>query len=161
MLKFYDKQHDIKLSFDIVGYQFPEITQGSDADWCNVALHLQQGEKSFNVIDPAIEAKDLPRLLQWFTDLSERKLPDASGIGFLEPCFSFEFKWCTEKFVRIDAVLKAEMRPNFYINQGFLSPADEEDEYNIWFNLTDKDFADNIQSLKNIMQQYPIRCSHY
>lgn len=161
MLKFYDKQHDIKLSFDIVGYQFPEITQGSDSDWCKVTMHLKQADKEFKATVSAITAKDLPRLLKWFTDLSERKLPDASGIGFLEPDFSFEFKWCTKEFVRIDAVLKAEMRPNFYINQGFLSPADEEDEYNIWFNLTDKDFAEIINGLKNTMQQYPIRCSHY
>lgn len=160
MLKFYDKDHDIKLSFDIVGYQFPEITQGGDADWCNVALNLQQGEKSFNVIDPAIAAKDLPRLLKWFTDLSERKLPDASGIGFLEPCFSFEFYNCKETTVRIGVRLNCEMRPNFYLDQLGYQPEDDED-YIVVFDLTDKDFADNIQSLKTTMQQYPIRCSHY
>lgn len=160
MLKFYDEQHDIKLSFEIVGYQFPGITQGSDADWCNVALHLQQGEKSFKVIDPAIEAKDLPDLLKWFTDLSERRLPSFAHISFLEPCFSFEFYNCKETTVRIGVHLDCEMRPNFYLDQLGYQPEDDED-YIVVFDLTDKNFADNIQSLKTTMQQYPIRCSHY
>lgn len=160
MLKFYDEQHDITLSFDIVDYQFPEITQGSDSDWLNVAMHLQQGDKAFDVIDPAIEAKDLPELLKWFKALSERKLPEYATIHFIEPCFSFEFYNCKETTVRIGVHLACEMRPDFYLDQLVYQPEDDED-YIIVFDLTDKDFADIIHSLENTINQFPIRCHHY
>jgi hypothetical protein len=78
---------------------------------------VQQGSRSFEKVDPALEAHDLQRIRNWFRALAELRLPRVAHLTFIVPCLSFDFLASNERGVRFAVHLGAELRPPFPLEQ--------------------------------------------
>lgn len=141
---------DVEIRLDIVGYQFPDDPKDN---WLFLALTVNQNGRILQLIDPAIETTDLVTIYEWFTDLSQRRLPKFSRLDFIEPCICFEFLGCKKDTVRIAIEFSHELRPNFMITQ----LGNQDYEWEIIFELTDIDFRNSIFKIIETMEKYPIR----
>ena len=52
----------VHLAFSVSGYEFPDAAD----DWCFVRVAVRQGSESFEAVDAALEATELPRIADWF-----------------------------------------------------------------------------------------------
>jgi hypothetical protein len=143
-------ENTVKLECSLVGYEFPE---NSEDNWLLVRVKVTQGKNIFERVDAALETMDLVRLLQWFTCLSENRLPRYAHVNFTEPCMSLAFLACQENRVRISIELSHELKPNFALEQ-FRA---KHTEWNIVFDLTSHDFEAIIEGIQSAMHHYPIR----
>src|SRR5688572_14130589 len=88
MLNAINIDRGVQLQCSVIGYQFPNTP---DDDWCLVRVAVRQGLRSFEKVDPALEAHDLLKVRNWFRALAELRLPRVAHLTFVEPCLSFEF----------------------------------------------------------------------
>ncbi len=154
MIEFCDDENDIKLKFNIVRYQFPELEVGLDANWCLLKIEVTQDNNRFQKIDPALETHDLTLIYDWFKCLSEDRLPRYAHLQFIEPCISFKFLARSNDTIRIAIILDFELKPNFDLVQFQTKFSD----WSIIFELTDVDFQEILSGLEQIIKKYPIRC---
>lgn len=115
ILTFEEPARQLTLSITPLGYEFPHITKGHDANWLVVQTDLTFGEQRFGDVSPSLEARDLARIAKWFDQLTMRSLPDWTRLGFLEPNLEFEVFRATDTFVRIGVHLSHESKPPFRI----------------------------------------------
>lgn len=145
--------NNICFEWGVVGYEFPDLSTGSDANWCQVKVKVVQDDKVFETIDPALETYDLIKIQQWFKDLSQKRLPKYAHLEFIEPCMSFEFASHNEDKVNIAIHLNYELKPHFDLIQFGI-------KYESWkmiFELTQNDFENILMGLERTTKMYPIR----
>ena len=75
-------ESEVHLAFGVTGYEFPDLAD----DWCHVRVAVRQGGESFEAVDPALEATDLPKIRDWFRALAADRLPRYARLSFTEPC---------------------------------------------------------------------------
>jgi hypothetical protein len=150
MMQFRNVEGNVLLVLDVVEYQFPAHLKD---DWLNLRAAVTQGDRVFERVDPAIEAPDLSHLREWFTALSQRKLPGYAQLNFIEPCLSFEFLACTPEAVRISIELKLELRPDFLLVQF----GRRYRRWNIVAELNDRDFDGIIEGIARTQAHFPVR----
>ncbi len=141
---------NVLLKCELVGYQFPE---SQNDDWCLLKVSVTQGSESFERIDPALEAKEVLIIYNWFKDLSNNCLPSYANLSFIEPCISFSYLASKEGDVRIAINLSHELKPEFKLNQ-FQS---DTHNWNIIFELNNEDFANVLSGLNKAIEMCPIR----
>ena len=146
MINQYNAKSHTSFKCDIVDYENPK------ENWCLLKIRVEQDGKVFEAIDPAIETTELPNLLNWFRCLSERKLPEYARLTFTEPCIGFEFLNNKNGTVRISIVLSHELRPKLM---------NDEKDYEIIFDLDDKDFENILYGISNTIAKFPIRNKKY
>ena len=150
MFKLENKSTKACLTLEIIGYQFPDDPQD---DWCNLKAIVEHEDHQTELVDPAIETTELIELLDWFTCLSEGRLPSYSHLNFIEPCISFEFLAVKDGEVKIAVKLAYELYPNFDSDE-FLNSE------NVWvmvFELDSTAFQNTIEGIKNTLEKYPVR----
>ena len=150
MFKLKNAENNICLVLSVDGYQFPDHPKD---DWCLINLAVEQGEKRFQVVDPALEATSFRKMLVWFEDLSVQRLPRFAKLDFVEPCLEFEFVSCDKETVRISLNLSCEMTPDFELEQFGIS----DKNCNIIFDLDADGFKSVIAGVKQAISQYPVR----
>jgi len=150
MLTLLNVENRVKLECHIVGYQFPE---NAHDDWLLLKIKVTQGDLVFERVDAALETIELVELRQWFMSLSNNRLPRYAELHFTEPCVSLAFLACTKNYVRISITLSHELKPDFKLEQFNTTYKD----WNIVFELTDRNFKDAIHGIETAIQQYPIR----
>jgi hypothetical protein len=150
MFRLKDTENDIELDLSIIGYQFPNNLKDN---WCLLKVALRQGDKSFEVIDPALETVEIVELLEWFRSLSEHKLPRFVQLVFNEPCIEFACLGYNQDSVRISINLNHEIKPNFELSQFGTHSKD----WNIIFDLDTGDFKSIITGIEVVVAQFPQR----
>lgn len=140
----------IELSLEIVGYQYPEINKD---DWCLLKAIIKQENERCELVDPSLEATELVQLLDWFSSLSEGRLPRYAHLTFTEPCISFKYLAFTGDVVRIAIVLGHELTPSFKMKQfGKKSEA-----WSVVFELNGLAFNKILSGIKGALERWPIR----
>ena len=153
MIELVNVDKSVAIKFQIVGYQFIEEVSSGDDDWCNLEINLKHNGKLFNKVDPAIDANELNRLYQWFYSLSINTLPRYAHLSFTEPCISFKFLAKKNSTTRIAINLSHELKPKFKLTQ----LRQESNDWNIVFELSEKDFKSILNSLSDSIKKYPVR----
>jgi hypothetical protein len=139
----------VHLAFGVTGYEFPDIAD----DWCLVRVAVRQGGESFEAVDPAIEATELPAIRDWFRALAADRLPRYATLGFTEPCLAFEFLARDDAGVRFAVHLCGELRPRFPLRQlGF-----EDAEWRVVFHFTPVRLGAVAASAEAALGQFPVR----
>jgi hypothetical protein len=84
--------NDQFVEFSILGYQFPEITDGDEwtRNWLLVHINVKSNEKQWDKTDPAITTFELKELIDWLINISENKIEEYELLMFTEPNISFE-----------------------------------------------------------------------
>jgi hypothetical protein len=140
----------VSIGIEITGYQFPDDPRD---DWCLVKISAKQGDKSFERIEPALEASELVRLHLWLKALSEYRLPRFANLCFTEPCISFQFLAYVDDQVRFSISLSDELRPIFPLEQlGVIS-----EDWTVVFDFAEGDFSKALSGVSEAMNRLPIR----
>jgi len=150
MIELENIENHVKLKCEVVGYQLPDNLEDN---WCLLKLEIKQGDKFFEIIDPALETTELVELCEWFKSLSKNRLPRYAKLDFTEPCISFEFLACKNECVRISVELSHEFEPTFKLEQ-FQS---KQSDWVIVFELNDKDFEKTIGGIEAAISHFPTR----
>jgi hypothetical protein len=150
MIKLTNVENKVELELTIEGYQFPDSPED---DWCLVKVSVKQNVENFNVVDPALESKEMIAILDWFKCLAARKLPRYAQLSFTEPCLAFQFLSCRDDSVRIAICLSHEMKPDFDLKQFGVSSS----EWCVIFDLRNHDFNEIISSIEASVARYPVR----
>lgn len=159
MLTLSNSELAVTLTLDVVGYESPEASD----NWLLLKVNLTQADKRFDRIDPALECIDIKRIHEWFSALSERRLPSSVRLWFTEPCLGLECYGHWDGRVRIAVNLACELRPPFLLrarDAGRDEWLDEEldgEEWSVWFDLTEDDFFNILAKLESYIQHYPAR----
>lgn len=147
---------EFKLS--VVGYQFPKIKTGYDANWLNLHYECFYNKNSFETTDPTLLTEDLDRILRWFKDIYENHIPEQISIGFMEPNLTFILYGKKNNLVSIGIKLDLECKPSFRIDElGANGLSDDEYEFIMQFELNSQDLNCYINQLMEIKTKYPIR----
>ena len=146
----WNPDRSLRLRLSIIGYQFPN--EHSD-DWLFVRLEVEHQGESYDRIDPALEATELPEIHAWFKALSTRILPKWANLSFTEPCLEFRFLRSKESSVRIAVGLNAELRPPFALHQ----LGNRDDEWDAVFELGTIEFESILSGIESAMATYPVR----
>ncbi len=124
-----------------------------DDDWCKIDVRVTTEENVFSVIDPALDARELISLMNWFQCLSEGKLPRFACNSFIEPNLEFEFLAAKNNSVRITIKLRLEMQPDFKLVQfGSKQP-----DWKLIFEVNSDQFSKILQGMNEAIKDYPIR----
>ena len=90
MLKLEGNQNAIALR--IVDYQFPETTEGYDANWLNIEFSIHTLESQWQICNPCLLTWDVLRLIKWLRKAAHpEKLPYKEFSG-LENDFSINYR---------------------------------------------------------------------
>ncbi len=152
MIKLENVDGNIRLSLEVVGYEFPDSPKD---DWCLLQVGIDQEGQTCELIDPALETTELVHLLRWFSSLSEGRLPRYAHLTFTEPCISFEFLAFKDNVIRIAVRLSRELKPDFKIRQFGRSS----DNWSIVFELDQVQFKSIRDGLSDTLDRFPIRGS--
>lgn len=150
MIELKNIEDQIAFKCGVKGYQFPEIQKD---DWCLLVIEVRQSNQVFTKTDPAIDAKELLAIYEWFKCLSEKKLPRYAELTFTEPCISFQFLAYRNEKVRIAIRLSHELEPDFEILQ-FRS---ESSNWTIVFELDGSNFSEILSGLESAIILFPAR----
>lgn len=97
---------------DVVGYEFPEITEGGDSNWLNVRVKGTAQSRSWTATDPCLETGEVAELADWFEAVLAGKERDKK-LEFLEPNLSFELTGRDDDRFRIRVWIEVGSRPSW------------------------------------------------
>lgn len=137
------------LAISVTGYEFPDAAD----DWCLVRVSVRHGGESFEAVDPALEATELPRIADWFRALANDRLPRYATLSFTEPCLAFEFLARDDAGVRFAVQLSGELRPPFPLHQF----GSQDSDWHIVFHCTPERLAAVTASAEATSSQFPAR----
>jgi hypothetical protein len=140
----------VHLDCAVVGYQFPDIP---DDDWCLVRVAVRHGQKTFEKVDPALEATELLSLRDWFRSLANDRLPRYAHLEFTEPCLGFEFLAKDDTGVRFAVHLRDELRPTFDLEQFSCVTA----AWAVVFHFDAERLASVASAIEATLDRWPIR----
>lgn len=141
---------NVLIKANISGYQFPDSMED---DWCLLSITIKQGPLLFEKIDPALEAKEIVEIHNWFNALASYSLPRYSTLTFVEPCISFDYLAYREGKVRFSIILSHELKPRFELEQFNRSNP----EWVIVFELDRVELRVALEGLKNTIEKYTVR----
>src|SRR6266704_1192593 len=82
----------IELVLDVVGYQFPGITDSlDDANWLRVSGALRHPRGDWHFEDPCLTTHELEHLAEWFEGVANGNANPDDGY-FTEPCLHFRLE---------------------------------------------------------------------
>ena len=139
----------VHLAFGVIGYEFPDMAD----DWCHVRVAVRQGAESFQAVDPALEATELPAIRDWFRALAADRLPRYATLSFTENCLAFEFLARDDAGVRFAVHLCGELRPPFSLRQFTYEDA----EWHIVFHFTPERLAAVAAAAEATLGRFPAR----
>lgn len=141
--------HNVELQLDIVGYQFPDISD----NWCLLKVTVLHNHHLFEKVDPALEVPDLYKLYHWFNALAQGRLPTYAELNFTEPCLSLNFISYHDEIVRISITLNCEIMPDFALDDSTHLIKD----WTLFFDLSKNTFELILKSIQQWIQDYPKR----
>lgn len=151
MFKLSNVENKVQFELSVEGYEFPEDPHD---DWCFVKVIIKQDDDTFEATDPALDTTELIGMFEWFSCLSERRLPRYSTLCFVEPCLEFEFLASTDDYLRISIHLNLELKPHFDLKQ-FNFPASN--DWEIVFELDKNKTNEVLLGIKEVLVEYPVR----
>ena len=160
MIVFVNKKSEIRCAFSVIGYQFPEIETGEDGNWLLLKLDLEVKDKRFVRVDPAITMFELEHLIEWFEDVSDKKIPRSTNLYFTEPNLQFELYGCRENIIRYGIKLCSEFKPDFPVGLWADWVDDEDDdeiEAVLVFENSVEEFKEFSAGLRNELARFPKR----
>jgi hypothetical protein len=134
----------IILSFHIIGYEHPKITDGIDSNWLNLNIKIKGKGINIDKTDPSLQSSELNELIRWFIKLIIGKLEPNQYWSPLEDTFTFEYGGRKENIYLI----------RFYPKQKFspLTPY-----FQLEFLYSDKELSLLIKSLRKYEKKFPLR----
>jgi hypothetical protein len=140
-----------ELSLEILGYEFPEIETGEDAEWLLISAVVKCPEGNWKFRAPCLETVDLPPLAAWF---KETKLGGPHReIGFIEPAISFEQVTGGHS---VKALFSHEGAPPWYLGEERCGKL-----FELEFLIELNDFGAIAINLENVARKYPIRTKEF
>ena len=139
-------------SLEILGYQFPEIADGShDSNWLYVRIDVNNGRGQWKSTDPSLLTEEVARLAKWLIAVHAGTEPK-KHIGFTEPNLEFRLVESEgRKYFRV--CFELESRPRWmksnYVEWGC--------DARVEFPLDGIDLMAAAQSLKTQLARYPAR----
>ena len=104
---------------------------------------------NWQTVDPSLLVGDVKSIIEWFKKISKNKTLDSDCLVFLEPNLEFQLKNKTaedKKHIRI--IFDLESRPQ---------NADEEKDYFVDFEFTNKELTDIVAELEKELDKYSER----
>jgi hypothetical protein len=157
MICFSSDLDEVELRLQIVGYEFPHIQSGADANWLFVRLHLKSKGESFRKDHPSLEVHDLLRLSDWFESLCKGDIPKTVDLGFVEPNLEFRLLGADETQIRFSISLDAEFWPDFNSPRLAGFPADPNDDFVALLSCTRQQAGVYATQFSTFAEQFPIR----
>jgi DNA integrity scanning protein DisA with diadenylate cyclase activity len=136
------------VEFSIQGYQFPDATNVDDANWLNVNLKADANYRKWEATDPALTTHELQKIINWFTDLVENKIPKNKILSFLEQNITFELIEYGSEVKKIQIEIAGELTQKI-----------EERRENLIFQceLSQDELTGIVTSLREELTKYPLR----
>ena len=150
MLELANTDETVHLKCEVLGYQFPDAERD---DWCMIRVQIRQGDASFEGVDPALEAIDLPSIRDWLMCLKNGRLPRWAHLTFTEPCLGLEFLAREQTGVRIAVHLGGALRPPFPLE--WLGMA--WDSWQVVAVLDRDELGAMVAGVERTMSQFPVR----
>ena len=88
----------------VLGYQFPDILDGWDADWYVVRLEVKLPSFTYQLTDPALCGRELEILYKELQEFSALKSLSAS-LDPMEPYIELELKFDSKKSVDVSGTV--------------------------------------------------------
>ena len=66
-------RREASLRLDVLGYQFPDIEDGWDADWLMIRMAARDGQREWHVEDPALTTVEARELVAWLRRVAARE----------------------------------------------------------------------------------------
>lgn len=134
----------IELTFEIVGYEFPEIKNGIDSNWLKLNLEIKGRGINLNETDPSLQASELEELTRWMMRLMLGNLEVNQYWQPLEGNLTFEFGGKKENIY----LIRIYTHENFSVGLNCFS---------LDFLYTDRELALVVKSLRRYQKDYPVR----
>lgn len=138
------------VEFRITNYQYPDTTDKEwDGNWLNIYLNVKSKLGNWQTIDPSLTTWEVQRIIEWFKELSESRIPESNILEFTEPNLSFSLlENSNVKYKRIRIIFDLESRPKSAI---------EGNEYFVDFIADETELKRLFNELSSELKKFPTR----
>lgn len=151
MLELVNIDGAVHFACSVVGYQFPDRLEDN---WCLLKIEVRHRGATFEKLDAALSANELPQIRDWFQSLSEDRLPRRAQLGFTEPCLRFSFLGRDDAGVRFAIELDHDLKPPFPLHQLNFEYGED---WTIIFHLRFEALAAIAGAMAGVIEQFPQR----
>jgi hypothetical protein len=138
-----------RLEIAVVGYQYPHETEAYDSEWLVLEVCAVVGSTVWTRRDPAIIARDLRWIVDWFAAIGSGNAPAWPHLGFWEQNLSFEY---------LAHVGQGRHSIAVHLNYEFKPPGwESDDDYTMRFEVSETEAAEIARAVTAAMQVYPVR----
>ena len=110
---FRSDDYDVDFRLSILGYRFPELETGLDANWLVVKIDCRHRGQPFSHETPCLTTAELKNIAQWFFDISKNDIPRGVRLCFIDPELQFELYRNLDGVIRFGILLTHGFRPPF------------------------------------------------
>jgi hypothetical protein len=132
-----------------------EETPNDPYHWLIVRVNVSQDDQSFTADSSALHAEELPGLRDWFTCLTEDRLPRWATLDFTEEELAFKFLAKEPAGVRIGVVLSGGLRPNFRLKQLGLERLGIDYEWQVVCVLDNDQLKECVAGVQATIRRFP------
>lgn len=137
-------QNQKQFQLEVVGYQYPYAEGKYDRNWLLVKVHVVEGEKKYETVDPFLLAEDISHIIEWFQALPN---PTYTELDFIEPNLCFAYVGEKDGLFEIDIQLTLEITPPWATN----------DTHVMKFFITEIEREEIVRSLHRQGEKFPER----
>ncbi|SHO49213.1 WapI family immunity protein [Desulfopila aestuarii] len=150
MIEFADPSKQLKFSFGIERYEYPDITSGFDANWLMINIKVNFQDKEFCATDPALLTCEAQDIFNWFQSISNDRIPRRTHLGFLEQLFHFELLGRSPDCIQYAIHLDDSFKPDFAIGESG-------EDFIMIFDHTEDCLRGIARQLKKEIGYFPMR----
>jgi len=138
-----------KLIIGILGYQYPDDKDSYDAEWLILEISVEYAGQSWVKRDPALVARDLRLIQNWFKSLHDGRGVAAEPMGFWEQNLAFS---------SFGQLKSGAHEIGLHLAYGFLPPGSNQDrELILRFTVTNEQIQAIANSADHCALAFPSR----
>lgn len=150
MIKFHNRDNNLKYSLMIEGYQYPELETGWDGNWLLIYSKVEYQNVNFERSDPCLVTSEVENIINWFRCISSGSVPEHTNLSFTEPNLEFQLYRKRNNLVQYGIKLDLELKPNFKID-------DSKNEFVMIFEHSFEELRKIALSFEKQLAKFPKR----
>ena len=154
---FQNLAYNLEFRLSILGYQFPHITTGWDANWLVTRTECDYNNHTCIREDPSLLTSEIQHISTWFRTISHNNIPRYVSLGFLEPNIEFILYAHINERIRFGIKLDFESKPPFTIEELTIEDSDDEAEFVMIFEYSCEEMSHFADKFKTFSETYPQR----
>ena len=136
----------------IVGYQFPEVSEDYDANWLNISFEIRTPEFQWQICNPCLLTWDVLRLVSWLRKAVTRDDLSFKEFTGMENDFSIRYTTKSDAQCELRITLQHGCIPLDILNR-----EDTDTKLHLSFKLTNKELKRLADSTENAITSFPPR----